>query len=371
MSRVVLIGLGLIGSEIAQQLEKQKGIALTVIDRKPFFENNTASVRVLVQPQVLQQTSIAHSDWLAKSTQLIIGTVVDITDEQVSVDCNGQIRQVPFDILVIASGSSYSAFKASSGDFNERKAFVEAYADRIKQAQNVLIVGGGPVGIETMGEILHAYPDKKVTLVHREERLLQNIPGPKAHNLLMNFIRSHPNARVLLEDAVEYKGFEEKELPQLERKLYRTKKGEEIEADFLIWAAGIRPLSSFMQEHLADALNAQGFIKVNQHLQVEGHPKIFAVGDVNTADEGGARLAANGPSHLAVVVKNVATAVQHPGQPLPAVYDRSKVYKWPVVTIFGPDRAVAALPLCGGMVNSWGIWKSLKNKMMLKHPPKL
>jgi len=268
MSRVVLIGLGLIGAHVAQQLEKQKGIVLTVIDRKLFFENNTASVRSLIQPQVLQHTTIAHSDWLSKSTQLIVGNVVDVTDAQVSVDCNGQIRQVPFDVLIIASGSSYSAFKPSSGDFHERKAFVEAYADRIKQAQSILVLGGGPVGLETTGEILHADPNKKVTLVHREDRLLQNTPGPKAHNLLMNFIRSHPNARVLVEDSVEFKGFEEKELPKLERKLYRTKKGEEIEADFLVWAGGSRPLSSFMQVHLADTLTDKGFIKVNQHLQV-------------------------------------------------------------------------------------------------------
>ena len=36
----------------------------------------------------------------------------------------------------------------------------------VKEAQRILILGGGPVGVEMAGEIHAYFPDKKVTLVN-------------------------------------------------------------------------------------------------------------------------------------------------------------------------------------------------------------
>ena len=35
---------------------------------------------------------------------------------------------------------------------------MQAHADRIKSASSIVIIGGGPVGVELAGEILHAFP---------------------------------------------------------------------------------------------------------------------------------------------------------------------------------------------------------------------
>lgn len=44
---------------------------------------------------------------------------------------------------------------------------------KIRDSRSVLIVGGGSTGVELAGEIAHAFPGKKITIVHRQNRLVQ------------------------------------------------------------------------------------------------------------------------------------------------------------------------------------------------------
>ncbi len=46
--------------------------------------------------------------------------------------------------------------------------FKQANAE-LKAAQSVLVIGGGPIGIEMAGEIMEEMPGKKVTLVTSKE----------------------------------------------------------------------------------------------------------------------------------------------------------------------------------------------------------
>ena len=38
--------------------------------------------------------------------------------------------------------------------------------EAIKDAHRITVIGGGPVGIELVGEIKAAYPTKEITLIH-------------------------------------------------------------------------------------------------------------------------------------------------------------------------------------------------------------
>jgi len=48
----------------------------------------------------------------------------------------------------------------------------------ISSAKSILIVGGGPVGVEMVGEIAAQHPGKKITLVHAGDTLLNNSAQP-------------------------------------------------------------------------------------------------------------------------------------------------------------------------------------------------
>lgn len=61
--------------------------------------------------------------------------------------------------------------------------------EKIKGADSILIVGGGPTGVELAGEITIDFPEKKVTLVHSGYRLLEFV-GPKASKKALKWLKS-------------------------------------------------------------------------------------------------------------------------------------------------------------------------------------
>ena len=40
------------------------------------------------------------------------------------------------------------------------------------KSNKIVVIGGGPVGVELVGELATDYPDKKVTLMHNREQIL-------------------------------------------------------------------------------------------------------------------------------------------------------------------------------------------------------
>jgi len=48
----------------------------------------------------------------------------------------------------------------------ELKGYYENTAEKIRQANQIMIIGGGPTGVELAAEVVIAYPKKKVTIVH-------------------------------------------------------------------------------------------------------------------------------------------------------------------------------------------------------------
>jgi len=59
---------------------------------------------------------------------------------------------------------------------------------KIEQSNNILIAGSGVVGVELMGELAFKYPQKKLSLLSRGDRILSNL-GPKAGRLLETYFR--------------------------------------------------------------------------------------------------------------------------------------------------------------------------------------
>lgn len=73
--------------------------------------------------------------------------------------------------------------------------------EKLKAAKSVLIVGGGPTGVELAGEIVTDFPDKKVTLVHGGARLLEFV-GEKAGAKALPWLESK-GVTVILNDKLE------------------------------------------------------------------------------------------------------------------------------------------------------------------------
>jgi len=145
--------------------------------------------------------------------------------------------------------------------------------ERIKSARSIMIVGGGPTGVELAAEIVVDFPDKKVTIVHKGPRLLDFV-GTKAADKTLKWLESK-HVVVKLEQTIDLK-----ELAH-EHKTYRTSNGETIEADCYFLCLG-KPLASAWLEEtmLKYDLDEEGRVKVDEKLRVIGRRNIFAIGDI-------------------------------------------------------------------------------------------
>lgn len=155
--------------------------------------------------------------------------------------------------------------------------FALAENEKIKSAHSILIVGGGPTGVELAGEIAVDFPEKKVTLVHSGSRLMEFI-GPKAANKALKWLRSK-NVDVKLEQRVDLNSVPE--LDENGTRIYHSSGGETIKADCHFLCIG-KPLGSAWLKGtvLENNLDNQGCLVVDEHLRVKGQKNIFAIGDI-------------------------------------------------------------------------------------------
>jgi len=144
---------------------------------------------------------------------------------------------------------------------------------------NIAIVGGGATGVELSAELhnavkqLHSYGYKgltnealNVTLVEAGERILPALPpriSGAAHNELTKM-----GVRVLTQTMVT----------SADEGGLHTKEGEYIQADLMVWAAGIKA-PDFMKEIGGLETNRINQLVVEQTLQTTRDPDIYAIGD--------------------------------------------------------------------------------------------
>ena len=145
--------------------------------------------------------------------------------------------------------------------------------EKIKSSESVLIVGGGPSGVELAAEIAVDFPEKKVTLVHKGPRLLEFV-GEKAAHKAFDWLASK-KVEVILNQSVDLNSASDG------NKTYRTSGGETIHADCHFLCVG-KPLSSqwLTGTVLKDSLDGKGRVVVDEHLRVKDRKNVFAIGDI-------------------------------------------------------------------------------------------
>jgi NADH dehydrogenase FAD-containing subunit len=144
---------------------------------------------------------------------------------------------------------------------------------KIESSESVLIIGGGPTGVELAAEIVVDYPGKKVTLIHRGPRLLEFI-GEKASKKCLDWLTSK-KVDVLLQQSVDLGSLSDTE------KVYKTSGGETVTTDCHFVCIG-KPLSSSWLHDtiLKESLDSKGRVMVENDLRVKGYNNIFAIGDI-------------------------------------------------------------------------------------------
>jgi NADH dehydrogenase len=304
--RVVIIGGGFGGIAAARAL-KRANVDITLIDRTNHF---------IFQPLLYQvaTAALAPSDitapirWILRrqrNTEVLLAEARDIDTERRVVRVDNDMREVPYDYLILAPGARHHYFgrddwepyapglKAIEDASEIRRRFLLAY-ERAEKTEDererdeyltFVIVGGGPTGVELSGAIpfiakkaLHSEFRRvdtrrtRVILVEAGPRILPSFPAELAEHAARDLADLGVEVRVnSMVTGVDAEGV--------------TVGTEKIRARTAFWAAGNKasPLGKFLGAPLDNA----GRVKVNEDLSVPGQTEIFAIGDLASLEKDG------------------------------------------------------------------------------------
>lgn len=299
----------------------------------------------MVEPAVGERITWPHTEHLKGRAKLVVANVASVTATSVMLS-DGTF--IPFDFLVLAPGNGGLVGKPTHTTLAARRAFFVAEAARIGAAKSILIVGGGPVGVELAGEIVTDFPGKKVLLVHSGASLMDSgmagdsFAGKFSGNITAAArsagVKVLTNARMTRTADGVFGG--------------TTESGEDVSADLVYDCTGSRPSTAFLQGNIP--LSPSGYIKVEKTLQVVGKSNVFALGDA--ADTGDLKQGYTARDQAALVCANIEAALAKRGL---------KALKPAPVMIFvsvGRKAGVGLLPMCGGCVVGSGMVAGIKSK---------
>ncbi|MGL1890816.1 MAG: FAD-dependent oxidoreductase [Spirochaetaceae bacterium] len=321
---VLIIGGGFAGVTIAQKLAKS-GIDTILIDKKNYFEVTFAMLRNITNPQKVGNTPRKmYNDFI--NGVFIQGNVESMNDKEVKLS-NG--NTISFKSAVISTGSRYPTLPLTKSnskfDYEERNKEILKEHKSLKSADSVLIIGGGVVGVEFAGEIASAFPEKKITLAHGTDNLLDNFKPKMQQTALEQLTNRGVNVKF-------NRRFEK------DGDIYRCKNSNEtINADIVYVCIGMVPNTEFIRAEMPNILDEKGLVKVDSYMKVEGFDNIFALGDCSNLDN------SNKNGYVATVqggmlAKNLINVVKGKKN---NSYKKQPVF---VVTTTGTDTGVAQLP---------------------------
>lgn len=296
--KVVVLGAGFAGLQLARRLSKSDNFEITLIDRYNFHQFQPLFYQVAtarIEPSNISfplRRIFQHK----KNVRIRVAEIENIdTEAQIVFTSVGQYE---YDNLIIATGCTTNFF----GNKNiEQHAFpmkstMEAIAlqnriltnfeqaltaspERKEQIMNMVVVGGGPTGVELAGSLAEMkakilpkdYPDMDFSQL--QIFLLEGGPavlGP------MSEISKSTAKKYLDELGVQVKL--NTIVEDYDGQTVYLKGGGTIKTQNLIWAAGV---SGNVPEGIDKKLIQRGNrIIVNRYNQVEGFNNVYALGDI-------------------------------------------------------------------------------------------
>jgi NADH:quinone reductase (non-electrogenic) len=304
--RVVVVGGGFAGLAAVKTLSKVKPpVKVTLLEQHNYHLFQPLLYQLatgLVQP-----ADIAHPvrgivrRYRRTSVRMATVAGVDFDTREVLTE---EGRPFPYDYLVLAAGATTNTFgipgveehsfplKTMPDALRLRAHLLRQFelaendpAEVSKGALTVVVVGGGPTGVEMAGALhelfkhvlVHDFPDldinqARVVLLEAMDHLLAPF---------------HPSSRQHALDILQKRGVEVRLGSAMERATpdeVVLKDGTVIPTRTLIWGAGVRA------HPLADVLGLEqtrgGRILVGDDLSVPGRPEVFVTGDLAGAGDG-------------------------------------------------------------------------------------
>ncbi len=282
-TQIIILGGGYAGIMAAVRLagrtNRMKDVQITLLNglshfvERPLLHQDAVGITRNQQPitHMLRGTKVQfRQGWI---------TGIDTTAKKVHLTRNEVTEEVGYDYLIYALGSSVNRHTAPGVEehaytldpFGQQS--TQALHERLEQQSlnggQVVVIGGGPTGIEAATEINGRYPSLEVMLVSDSQ----------AGAFKGEQVRAHI-AQALQDQGIEVR--QGKRVFAVSPQSIQLS-DEKIAADIVVWAGGF----------IAPGLAADAGIRVNERRQILvdptlrslSHPNIFAVGDSAMAVE--------------------------------------------------------------------------------------
>jgi NADH dehydrogenase FAD-containing subunit len=297
---VVVVGGGYGGINAAKALDDVADV--TLVAPTEAFVHNVAAWRSLVEPEWLDRIFLPYEHLLANG-RFIRDRAVAVDGRRVTLS-SGEVLKP--DYLVLATGSAYPfPAKVEEPDIATAQSRIRAAHEALLAADRALIVGAGPAGLELSGEIKAFYPEKQVTIVDIADDILT---GPYSQDLRDELRRQLDAMGIELHLGKKLRDLPSTPPGTLAAIRIATEDGEELVADIWFRAFGVRPHSEYLEQgSLSYRRTDRGYVRVDEHLRVDGETRVFALGDVSDADRDMAGIASRQAQVVAVNIRALIT----------------------------------------------------------------
>jgi NADH dehydrogenase len=299
---VLILGGGFGGIAAARKL-KHADVDVTLVDRNDFHTFQPLLYQVATD--LLDPSACGHPlrDLFHDQPHVTVhvATVmnIDVDHREVSF---AEMAPLHYDYLVLGLGARVNFFGAEGAEKHAFPMYTLADAERLREhvlerweaadrdpalvddgAVNVVIVGGGPTGIESAGALAELY----------HSNFAEDYPGISQDKVRIVLVEAGPELMAMFKPAIRsytHKALEDRGVEVLVGETVQAiaptrvmlKSGTEIKAHTLVWGAGLQ--ASPLGQQLGVDLQRGGRIPVEPDLRVPGHPELFAVGDIAWID---------------------------------------------------------------------------------------
>lgn len=282
---IVIIGGSFAGIIAAKTIfnHKDQAVNVTLISASTHAFFTMASPRLIAEPEKIEKTIFPINKTLEKYSNGTKYKFIQGNVESTDFDNNSLILENPqgkqtitYDYLVVASGSraDSSAFKLN-GDYKNTVDTVKKLNKLTKSAKKVIVLGGGPTGVETAGELGYLYGKEKEIILYT------GMNGP-----LSTFGENKSKSSTEKLTTLGVKVINNKKSTSSEAKDRQYKvifeDGSFEEADVVIPAYGLTANSQFLNKNFLDS---HGYLKTDEYLRVEGHNNVLGLGDILSIGE--------------------------------------------------------------------------------------
>jgi NADH dehydrogenase len=295
--RVLILGGGFAGVGAAQKL-KGADAEVVLVDRHDYHTFQPMLYQLATG--LVEITAVGHSlrDLLEESENTTIHqatvTAVDLDAREVRFD---ELEPITYDYLVFGLGAEVTYFGTEGAAENAFPMYTLPHAVRLKDhllerweaadkdpsqiddgALNVVVVGGGPTGVETAGAIAELYRavfSKDYPNVSEEQARVTLVEaGPELFSMFKPKIRAY-TAKALAERTVEV--MTGALVASVSPTRVTLKSGDELKAHTLVWGAGLQ--GNALVQTLGIELERGNRVAVGADLTLADHPEVYVVGD--------------------------------------------------------------------------------------------